>query len=137
MYQTHPLRLSPEQVERVARLAETLDLRPGPGGSTASADAVTTPWFQAVLSEAFPAPWVRSMVMALWPSSQLVAHRDPPITGTRHHLPLRVNPGCWVFHAGTWQQLTAGQVYQMDPTDLHGAVNWGDTVRLHLVIDRE
>ena len=54
----------------------------------------------------------------------------------RYHIPLQINPGCWVFSDCVWQQLELGVVYEMDPTKPHGAVNWGDTVRLHLLIDR-
>lgn len=73
--------------------------------------------------------------MALYPSSQIVAHCDPPIQGMRYHIPLVVNDGCWSFSGGTWQHLEVGKVYQMDPTEIHGAVNWGTEVRLHLMVD--
>ena len=79
--------------------------------------------------------WRLSQVVALYPSSQLVAHCDPPIIGKRFHIPLVVNEGCWAFHTGTWQQLEVGKVYQMDPTQEHGAVNWGTTIRTHLILD--
>jgi hypothetical protein len=26
-------------------------------------------------------------------------------------------------------------IYRMDPSEVHGAVNWGSEVRLHLMID--
>ena len=77
------------------------------------------------------------MVVALYPSSQLVAHCDPPIPETRVHVPLQMNPGCWVFHRESWQQLALGSAYTMDPSERHGAVNWGPDLRLHLVIDKE
>ena len=76
-------------------------------------------------------------IVALYPSCQLVKHCDPPIRGQRHHMPLVLNDGCWVYHDGTWQQLEVGHLYQMDQTKPHGAVNWGDEVRLHLMIDVE
>jgi aspartyl/asparaginyl beta-hydroxylase (cupin superfamily) len=79
----------------------------------------------------------RGGFVALYPSSQLVAHRDPPITGTRFHVPLVVNDGCWVFHGGWWQQLQLGHLYAMDPTVEHGAVNWGTDRRVHLMVDVE
>lgn len=102
------------------RRAIAADLAPGPGGSRI-------------------VPLGRSgvRVVALYPSSQLVAHRDPPIVGTRYHIPLVLNPGCWVLHGGTWQQLELGRVYAMDPTQEHGAVNWGAERRLHLIWDCE
>jgi len=48
-----------------------------------------------------------------------------------------VNDGCWSFHDGVWQQLDVGLAYEMDPTIVHGAVNWGASTRLHLMIDTE
>ena len=75
------------------------------------------------------------MLVALYPSSQIVGHADQPIVGTRFHLPLRVNDDCWVFHDGIWEQLAERACYSMDPAAVHGAVNWGTTVRLHLAID--
>lgn len=85
----------------------------------------------------FPGKWTNCKVVSLRPSGQIVAHRDEPITGTRYHLPLQINEGCWVFHSGVWSQLEIGQVYQMDPAEPHGAVNWGETPRLHLLLDVE
>jgi hypothetical protein len=76
-------------------------------------------------------------LVGLLPSQQIAAHADAPIQGVRYHIPLQVNDGCWSFHDGVWQQLKLGVVYQMDPTKPHGAVNWGETIRLHLMIDVE
>jgi hypothetical protein len=80
-------------------------------------------------------PIYACQLVGLWPSQQIVSHQDEAIAGVRHHLPLQTNPGCWSFHAGTWQQLEVGRIYQMDPTKPHGAVNWGSEIRLHLIID--
>lgn len=77
----------------------------------------------------------QTAIVGLLPSQQLVAHCDPPINANRYHLPLRTNPGCWSFSGGVWQQLEVGKVYRMDPTEEHGAVNWGSETRLHLMID--
>lgn len=115
-------------------LSRRVDLAPGPGGARISpvvliGDSVCE-WLHATWPR-----WLRVQMIALYPSSQLVAHCDAPIDATRYHIPLVVNPGCWVFHDGTWQQLEVGTVYQMDPTRTHGAVNWGAEVRLHLIVD--
>lgn len=75
------------------------------------------------------------MLVLLYPSSQIVAHKDPPIEGTRYHIPLVLNSLCWVYHAGDWQHLIEGVCYVMDPTLIHGAVNWGTEPRIHLSID--
>lgn len=75
------------------------------------------------------------MFVALYPSSQLVGHKDPPIKGLRYHIPIQTNPDNWVFHDGVWQQLEVGKIYTMDPALVHGAVNWSHEVRIHLIID--
>jgi hypothetical protein len=105
----------------------TVDLAPGPGGSR------ITPIGPVAVGRRHG----RGAYVSLEPSSQLVAHCDPPIVGVRVHLPLVVNPGCWAFHLGVWQRLDVGRVYLMDPTKPHGAVNWGTTRRLHLMVDLE
>lgn len=79
--------------------------------------------------------WFR--IVGLRASQQIVAHTDQPVVGIRYHLPIQLNKGCWVFHGGLWQQLSRGSVYTMDPTVEHGAVNWGETLRVHLLIDVE
>src|SRR5206468_9688046 len=113
-----------------------VDLTPGPGGSRITPlDPIQQQDCCAVLGLDADAVTVR--LVALYPSSQLVAHTDPPIRGRRYHIPLQMNAGCWVFSAGTWQQLEIGRCYGMDPTAVHGAVNWGDAVRLHLMVDTE
>jgi aspartyl/asparaginyl beta-hydroxylase (cupin superfamily) len=104
--------------------AAQLVLKSGPGGSC---------MVPLVVSE----PGVKVVAVALWPSRQIVAHTDPPIPGKRYHLPIQTNEGCWVFHGGEWAQLQLGHWYEMDPTEIHGAVNWGDTVRVHLMVDAE
>ena len=85
-----------------------------------------------------------AMFMVIRPGGSIPAHRDNParenaIAGelTRLHLVLDTNPGCWSFHDGQWQQLEAGSVYLMDPAKEHGAVNWGERDRVHLVVDFE
>ena len=85
----------------------------------------------------FPGRWTNCRIVSLRPSGQIVAHRDQPIAGTRYHIPLQSNEGCWVFHSGVWRQLKVGQVYEMDPSEPHGAVNWGSSMRLHLMLDVE
>lgn len=118
------------------RLIAPLDISPGPGGSRMSDSLQTMALLAPHLGKIFPDRWTRAHVVALYPSSQIVAHRDAPIDGRRYHIPLDLNFGCWVFHGGYWQQLTEGAVYAMDPTLEHGAVNWGTTRRLHLLIDQ-
>jgi hypothetical protein len=135
MYHEHPFKASDEQLAELVKLSATLEIRPGPGGSTATDRAHTRRLYEPFLHEFLPGEWVNVMIIALWPSSQLVGHTDPPIKGVRHHIPLQINDQCWVLHGSEWRQLIPGQCYIMDPTEWHGAVNWGHALRLHLIID--
>lgn len=130
-------RLSAEETARLLGLAAHIDHRPGPGGSRCTDPVATKAVFEPVVGSRFPGPWAHAMLVALYPSSQIVGHRDPPIRGIRHHVPLATNPGCWVLHGAIWHQLLEGACYVMDPAEWHGAVNWGTTLRLHLVVDVE
>lgn len=124
--------LSATDVEDVLDTITRAGITPGPGGSRI-----------VPLESPQIAAWVRETdrslrtlaAVGLWPSSQLVAHRDAPITGRRFHLPIQTNPDCWSFHDGVWSQLQVGKAYEMDPTGWHGAVNWGTEIRWHLMID--
>ena len=141
MYVEQPsYRLTAGQIGKLLLLGQHLDLAPGPGGSR------ITPLAETFIPDVAMTLQIGSVeqasFVALYPSSQLVAHCDPPVrsrwnrsTLTRFHVPLSINEGCWVFHTGTWQQLELGRIYQMDPTQLHGAVNWGTTIRKHLIVD--
>lgn len=142
MYLPHPTAplATADIVAELLQIALTaFDITPGPGGSRMAdyAEAMAAyrqhPWLQ----QALPSLWWLVTVIVLEPSAQIVAHTDPPIRGVRYHLPLEQNDGCWSFHAGRWQQLQTGRLYRMDPTQSHGAVNWGATVRRHLIIDCE
>jgi hypothetical protein len=135
VYRELPWTLPLDRLAQLQALTARLDCAPGPGGSRCTDFTTTQAVYEPVLRDLFPGRWTRAMVVVLYPSAQLVAHRDPPIEGIRYHLPLQLNPGCWVFHAGVWRQLAEGHVYEMDPTEEHGAVNWGATTRMQLAID--
>lgn len=132
MYVELPWSLTAEELSAYRTACQALNLEPGPGGSRFSDAKATAAIFGPLLGARMGR---QASVMALQPSAQLVGHKDAPILGTRVHLPLVWNPGCWAFHDGTWQQLREGQAYRMDPGRVHGAVNWGATVRLSLVVD--
>jgi hypothetical protein len=53
----------------------------------------------------------------------------------RYHLVLQTNDRCWNFHDGDWQQLELGGVYTIDVSRNHASINWGATLRVHLVVD--
>ena len=128
-------RLTDAQVVRLVALTRDVDRTPG-GGSRIVPLVDVPVDVQAFLEQAC-GRWVAVRVVALLASQQLVGHTDPPVRARRIHIPIRLNAGCWVFSAGTWQQLEEGRCYEMDPTQVHGAVNWGAETRLHLMIDTE
>jgi len=127
--------LRDDEVARIRDLVRSVDLAPGPGGSRIT--PVPETLWAALINQLQMGNYGSVALVALYPSSQLVQHSDPPIRGVRTHVPLDVNPDCWVFHDGTWQQLQRGHAYQMDPTKPHGAVNWGHRVRVHLMLDQQ
>ena len=127
--------ISPERCRDLAARAESLDLRPGPEGYRATPFEATRALFQAALADVFRPTWTYAIVVALAPGASLSPHVDGPIQGLRHHTVLQTTPETWVFHGEAWQRLALGGIYTMDPTVLHGAVNWGTIPRLHLVVD--
>ena len=135
MYVATPHRVSPAAAALLASRSEALDLRPGPEGFRASPFDVTRDLYRPVLADRFVGPWTYTIVVALAPGQQLAQHVDGPIQSHRFHTVLQTNHDCWVWHDGIWSALAVGGIYQMDPGRPHGAVNWGATVRLHLVID--
>lgn len=58
-------------------------------------------------------------------------HKD---TTPRIHIPIVTNPQCFfVFRSGYMENLYKGNVYLVDTTVEHTALNGGDSSRLHLV----
>lgn len=94
-------------------------------------------WLKGLLEDHFPGEWVMSMLTGVRKlGGTLSYHRDDFEPGlTRRHLVLQSNPRAWVFHGAMFQQLKVGGIYTMDPTEFHASVNWGDTDRIHLVVD--
>ena len=128
---------SPEWCEQLVNRCAVLDLDPGPGGSHMSDFNRTFDLLWPPLHDQLLGFWTLCTIAALYPSSQIVAHKDAPVLGYRTHIPIQTNPGCWSYHDGLWQRLDLGQGYRMDPTQAHGSVNWGDERRLHLIVDRQ
>jgi hypothetical protein len=90
----------------------------------------------------FPNPQtipLETRLIGLLPSQQVARHSDAPGTPAfvRYHVCLRTNDQCWSFSEDHWTRLHEGMIYRMDPSQPHGAVNWGTTLRLHLMIDVE
>ena len=134
MYERLDPALTEGQLDALRALLPRIDLAPGPGGSRITPLATLTDTVLAILGTGW-GDVEHAAAVILYPSAQLVAHVDPPLPGPRLHLPLEVNAQCWSFSGGIWQQLHPGRVYRMDPTILHGAVNWGATPRIHLMLD--
>lgn len=132
----HMVRVYPEEVTALLQVA-------APIAAAHHAQATFMPIFptvpQCLADRTLTNLGVR--LVGINPSQQIVAHRDaaPPATlpFVRYHLPLQTNAGCWSFANGVWQQLAVGRVYRLDVTEVHGAVNWGETLRLHLMVDVE
>ena len=139
MYHPTSFHISHVHCEHLAKIAwdtfGSLFARPGGNGTAMSPYKETIELFHHELRDVLGDCWQRASVVSLQPSAQIVAHVDEGLTGTRYHLPLQTNEGCWSFSEGIWSQLEVGSIYRMDPTKPHGAVNWGETTRLHLMID--
>ena len=141
MYLPTPNRLSDWEVRDLVRHAAAMP--PGPGGSAMlDLPPALREEYHIALWPIVGRGWSTCRFVGLWPGQQIPLHRDSPITGVRHHIPLALNRYCVQVtenEAGVLicQHLEVGRVYTMDPTQPHGAVNWGETIRLHLVIDVE
>ena len=134
MYERLDTELTGGQIDALRALLPRIDLAPGPGGSRITPLGTLTDDVLAILGTGW-GQVEHAAAVILYPSAQLVAHVDQPLPAPRLHLPLEVNELCWSFSGGSWQQLAVGGVYAMDPTVLHGAVNWGATARVHLMLD--
>lgn len=91
-----------------------------------------------------PGTWRLVTLFAMKPGGYIPFHSDRPASEnaidavlTRFHLVLATNERCWNYHAGDWRRLEEGGLYEMDPTQEHASINFGDTTRYHLVIDTE
>jgi hypothetical protein len=133
-----------EQVAYLLSRLSVFDLS-APGGSFMPESDRVKARFYPFLKDSFKGVWAYATLVVLEPSAQIVAHKDE-WTGalTRYHIPLQLNEWCWVYTEADWrrdvgfngwQQLELGYVYKMNPGLPHGAVNWGTTRRIHLLID--
>jgi hypothetical protein len=125
-----------DDLEQMRGLLDYFDILRGAGESRMSTPSDTLARYEERLAHHFGGRAIRAMLVALYPSCQIAAHADDPIAPlVRVHFPLLANEGCWSFHDGDWQQLEPGRAYLMDPARVHGAVNWGPTPRVHLMVD--
>ena len=107
-------------------------------GTTVEHKALIRDAFRADLEGSIPGDWVYSMLVALQSKGgSIPMHRDlPQEDGTqRYHLVLQTNEHCWNFHDGEFQHLELGGIYTVDETREHASINWGDSPRIHLVVD--
>lgn len=89
------------------------------------------------LEGSFPGVWAYSMLVIIRPGGHIRMHKDlKQAEGlVRYHLVLATNDKCWNHHDGDWQQLQLGGIYAIDETKEHASINWGETPRVHLVVD--
>lgn len=133
---------------RLRLAANRLDLGPGTGTRMTEVEATKAAfhdcllalrWLFAKAAEVDPDgvafDWFRLVIVG--PSQQIPAHQDQPLPAGvyRHHLVLWTNDRAWTFYAGEWFRALEGSVYPMDPSQWHGAVNWGREPRVHLLVD--
>lgn len=93
--------------------------------------------YRAELADVLPGDWFRSMLVAIRPGGNIRMHQDVPEAPglTRYHIVLATNDRCWNYHDGDWQQLEPGGIYTVDATREHASINWGESMRVHLVAD--
>lgn len=135
--------LDASSIDACVALTKHLDIQPGPGGSRLlEIPAEYAAQYRELWHETgFAISRSRLWVAALWPSAQIVGHKDAPLGGfeaarvTRYHLPIQTNNECWSLSGKAWRQLKKGWLYTLNPAEWHGSVNWGTEVRVHLVID--
>jgi len=86
-----------------------------------------------------PGEWLSARIIAIKPGGIIPLHMDArpydEEKRTRYHVVLTTNPFCWNYHDESVQHLVLGGIYTVDETLPHASVNWGDTDRVHLVID--
>lgn len=89
------------------------------------------------LAGVLPGDWLASMLVLIRPGGNIRMHVDVPEREglTRYHVVLATNDRCWNYHDGDWQQMELGGIYTVDPTREHASINWGESMRVHLVID--
>ena len=93
--------------------------------------------FHEHLKDLFPGEWIKCFCSIINPDGSIMPHADVDANGrTRCHLVLKTNKDCWHMHDNEWQQLKEGEVYSMDPTKVHAAINWGEEPRVSFVVDR-
>ena len=93
--------------------------------------------YKPLLGDFFPGEWLKCFLSIVWPNGSIMMHVDADAAGRqRQHLVLKSNPESWCIHDGALQQLEDGGVYIMEQTLPHAAINWGQDVRIHFVVDR-
>lgn len=55
----------------------------------------------------------------------------------RYHLPLITNPNCHFYSQGEGYVLKAGNLYELENKKEHSVLNYGDTARVHLIMDMQ
>jgi hypothetical protein len=110
------------------------------GAKAADYSEISPPFRGTVVEEllnSLPVPYGRARLMLLKPKSCLSIHSD---SGERYHVAVKTNPGSYLIEVendghGKFHHVPAdGQVYLMDASRLHTAINSGRKPRIHLVV---
>lgn len=90
------------------------------------------------VSDKLPGPIGKVLVVSLQPRAGIDWHIDEGNYAeayNRVHLALVTNPGAILYSGGEAHYLEAGAACDYDVHVLHSAANYGDTPRVHLLID--
>lgn len=124
-----------EMANRAAALQ--LDMSPLGYGSTSDRTSQVREMFYPYIGKILGGDWEYTMLTVVSPNGSIPPHKDGPLKKgvQRYHLVLQTNENAWNYHDGEWDRLEVGGIYLLDQTKVHGAINWGDKPRIHLVID--
>jgi hypothetical protein len=99
-----------------------------------------TPYFRAVLSS-FECELHNVRLMRLDPGSSILEHRDPGLCAedgsVRIHIPIVTNPETHFYVNDNRVEMAPGEVWYLRLSDPHRANNFGNTARIHMVIDMD
>ena len=109
-------------------------------------DYVDTPYlaeapYLAEVLATFEAPLLPARLMRLGPGSQIKEHSDYDLSAedgvVRIHVPVTSNPQVEFRVNRELVPMLPGEAWYLRLSDVHSAVNRGDTARVHLVIDMD
>lgn len=77
------------------------------------------------------------LISRVVPGQHILEHRDAleHDCRSRVHVPIVTNAKARFTIEGVAHHMKAGTAYEIDPTELHGVVNRGETDRIHLIFN--